>query len=238
MKNIICLSILVLAVFITNAQEEDLIVPKEVLNELTLKIVEYRGRNFKYKVKYPKKYSKNKTYKVFLALAGGRQGEAEVDYCYYAWFRSSYFDDYIVIMPINTEEESLRDYGNEEVLEFYDMIVDNEKVTKSKWIIGGTSNGGVAAFNYLMAYSSFFEGAIFMPGMISNKTIIPKHWKGLKIILSYGEFDDAWKELANEAFNHLSHTVKNIKLFEMKGQGHLVLPTYDIDNVYKQYFEK
>ena len=141
-------------------------------------------------------------------------------------------------MPINTEEESLRDYGNEEILEFYDMLIDHENVSKNKWILGGTSNGGVAAFNFLTAYSDFFEGAILMPGMISNKAIIPKYWSGLKIVLAYGEKDEAWKKLSNEAFVHLNHTVKDVQLYEMKGQGHLVIPDYSIDNVYKQYFEK
>jgi len=214
-----------------------LVVPKSIKSEIELKEVEYHGRKFRYKIKYPAKYSRHKTYRVFLALAGGNQREEEVDYSYYTGFRSAYLDKYIIIMPINIEEESLKEYGNEEILDFYDMLIDKENVTKGKWVIGGMSNGGVAAFNFLITYPDFFEGIIVMPGMIHNNVKIPKEWHHLRVVLAYGEKDTAWKNLSEKAYHHLSNKIKYTTLFEMKGQKHVIKPDYNIDNVYKQYFK-
>ena len=234
----ILLSIIIILISLTSYSQEELAVPSEIKNEIELKVIKYHDVTYKYKVKYPKNYSENKTYKVYLALSGGNQFEKIVDYCYYAWFRSSFFDKYITIMPINTEEESLKDYGNEEILEFYDMLMDNEKVTKHGWIIGGTSNGGMAAFNFLKAYPDFFEGAILMPGAYPNHAKVPHDWAHLKFVLAYGDKDIGWDHMTQDTYKHLKKEVKDVTMYVMKGQEHVVIPEYNIDQVYKIYFGK
>ena len=135
-------------------------------------------------------------------------------------------------------EESLNDYGNEEILEFYDMLIDNENVTKHDWVLGGTGNGGLASFNFLEVYPDLFEGVVVMPGAFSNQRQIPKEWSKIKMVLAYGENDIGWNTMAKESYSRLSKKVKNIDLFEMKGVGHTITPEYDIDEVYKIYFTK
>lgn len=220
------------------AQSEELGVPIEIKNELELKKVVHREVEFQYKVHYPKNYSKHKKYKVYLGLSGGNQFPKVVDYCYYAWFRSTYFEDYIIVLPINTEEESLRDYGNEEILSFLEAIIKTENVTDHGWVLGGTSNGGMAAFNFLNIYPELFSGVILMPGALDNQEEVLKEWKKIQFLLAYGEKDIGWDAMSKATYNHLKKTVKEIDMYIMREQEHVLTPEYDIDQVYKAFFDK
>lgn len=220
------------------SQDENLSVPQEIKNELELKKVVHQGAVFQYKIHYPKDYSKHKKYKVYLGLSGGNQFQDIVDYCYYVWFRSLYFEKYITILPINTEEESLKDYGNEEILNFLEAILKTENVTDHNWILGGTSNGGMAAFNFLKVYPELFSGAVLMPGALDNQADVLKEWKNMKFVLAYGDKDIGWDTMSKATFNHLHKTVKDVSMYIMKDQGHVLTPEYNIDQVYKVYFDK
>lgn len=76
-----------------------------------------------------------------------------------------------------------------------------------------------------------------MPGAF-NFLETPKGWTNYTVVLTYGENDPDWRENSISVAEIIKNVVKKVILFEMKGQGHILSPDYDINEVYKLYFEK
>jgi len=229
------------AIFITNNYAQKLTVSDTILNELHTKIfVGANNDTVTLKVVYPENYDSEKSYPILLALSGGNQSDGVVNYCYAAWFKSNYFKNYITILPVNTKRKNFRTYKTDDIKNIFTIIKNNFKTNKDSWIIAGTSNGGIATFNFLAVEPALFQGAIVMPGAIdSERTKIEESWKHLKVVLAYGEKDDTtWITATEESRKALQDSVKSVQSFVMKGQGHILTLDYDIDQVYDVYFKK
>lgn len=230
--------VLILSCLCLRSWSQDLSVPQEILDELTTEIVSSpNGVPITFKVVYPEGYDAKKKYPVLLGLSGGGQTEQVVDYCYAAWFRSDYFKDYITVMPVNTRGGTLLDYSEKEIKDLLEAIKIFFAVKQKGWIIAGTSNGGNATFDFLAANPGLFEGVVVAPGSLANQTV-NSEWKHMKFLLAYGEKDQQdWIDAAKRTEQTLKDKVKGVKVMELKGQGHMLSIEYDLDPVYKAYFD-
>ena len=238
-KTILFISLLFLKPTINFGQ--DLAIPKEILARIkTEKIVNLNEVNdtLTFKIIYPEKYNAKKEYKILFGLSGGNQTSDIVDYCYAAWFKSDYFTNYITILPVNTKHKSLKECKPNEIKSIY-ATLKNKFKTKEKWIIAGTSNGGVATFNFVAVEPTLFEGVIVIPGVLNDEIEITDAWKHLKFVLAYGEKDAvSWISGAQKSKTLLEGKVKSCTTFEMKDQGHILPLGFDINSVYAIYFKK
>lgn len=212
-------------------------VPDSVLNGVESKQFEYsHTAKFNYKIVYPTNYDSEIIYKVFIGLSGGNANEEIVNYCYYTLFDSKYFENYITIMPIGPSGRPLNELDSSEISLLVADIKKNQKVTDNNWIIAGTSNGGLAAYNFAVARPELFEGIITFPGGLGTNEV-SSEWKNYTIILAGGELDDEdWVHYNATTKEKLEGNVKSIDVFTMEGQGHIISPEYDIDKVYRIYF--
>ena len=104
------------------------------------------------------------------------------------------------------------------------------KVKKKKWVLAGTSNGGIAAFNLLNKAPKLFKKVYLMPGYIDDSVKVNKAWKRIKFVMAYGESDEqSWKDKVKSS----SERLKKVQTFEMKGQGHIIKLDYDQNQIYK-----
>ena len=212
-------------------------VPSYILDNLESRQFEYTyTAKFNYKVVYPANFDSLATYKVLLGLSGGNASEKIVNYCYYTLFDSDYFDNYITIMPLGPSGKSLADMDSTEINRLIYKITENHNVTTDNWIVAGTSMGGYAAFNFANARPELFEGIITFPGGFRNQEISDK-WKNYKVLLAVGEVDEERYITLNEKTKaKLEGNVKSVETFTIKGQGHIIAPAYDIDQIYSKYF--
>lgn len=241
MKNRLFLSVLMMTcATLLNAQ--DLTVPESILNELQTKKIpvnEDKKDTMVFKVVYPDDYDSTKTYPVLLGLSGGNQGEDIVNYCYAAWFKSELFKNYLTIMPINNNHKNLMYYSSEDIKMMLRSIKDNFQTAGENWVIVGTSNGGRATFNFISEDPALFQGAIVIPGILDDPKEVNSAWGHLKIILAYGEKDSKdWIKGAQQAKSSLSTFVNSVQTIVLKEQGHILPLDFDLDFVYKRYFEK
>lgn len=241
MKKRILLCLFIVA-FTTILKAQKLSVPDSILNELqTVKVlnVKYPKDSLTFKVVYPDHYDSSKTYPVLLGLSGGNQSEAIVNYCYAAWFRSDYFNNHIMILPVNKNKKNLLHFSKGEIVGILKSIKGNFKVSKKDWIIVGTSNGGMATFNFISEEPNLFEGGIVIPGALRTESAeLSKSWSHLRIILAYGDKDEEdWIKGSKQSKEILSEYVKSVETLVLEGQGHILPIDFDIDFVYKKYFE-
>lgn len=241
MKNIL-LTILSITIGYSLAYGQDLSVPDSILQELKEVVLiddNAKEDSFVFKIVFPVNYDSTTTYPVVLCLSGGNQTESIVNYCYAAWFRSHYFKNYFTILPVNTSGKNLKDYSEFEVKALLRIVKSNFNVTDNNWIIAGTSNGGVATFNFISISPELFEGAIVMPGTIDSSIIVNAEWNHLKVILAYGEMDSqGWKDAIKETELKLESQGGSVESIILKGQGHILPIGFNINQVYDQYYKK
>lgn len=240
MKNIL-LTILLITIGYSFVNGQELSVPDSILQELTQVVLiddNAKEDSLVFKIVFPANYDSTKTYPVALCLSGGNQIEPIVNYCYAAWFRSNYFKNYLTILPINTTGKNLKDYSKFEIQTIVKVVKNNFKVTNNKWIIAGTSNGGVAAFNFISVSPQLFEGVIVMPGIIDTNITANAQWNHLKVILAYGEKDSQeWKDAIKETEYKLKNQVSSVATIVLKGQGHILPIGFNMNQVYDLYFK-
>lgn len=231
---------LLITSFTTNSQSIE--VPDSIKNELIEKTFYYAGVSLDtiaFKIAYPINYDSTKKYPVFLCLSGGNQSEAIVNYCYAVWFRSRYFKNYITILPINKKHKNLKGYTTNEIELTIKSIKSHFKVTNKDWIIAGTSNGGVATYNFVASNPALFKALVVMPGAIPKNRVIDENWKHLSCIIAYGDKDDKeWITSSNEAKVILENKVKKVSVVVLKDQEHILPLGYNINIVYDTYFKK
>lgn len=227
------------------SQELDLSVPDTIVKELNNKVIQLDSvTRIMYKMVFPKDYNPAKRYPVFMGLSGGPATSPVVDYCYYTMFRSKLLDGYIKILPVAPEGKSLRDVGPNWIKRFINALPHYELATDDHWIIAGTSNGGVAAFNFIQSKPKVFSKLVVMPGVVAipKSKSLPAVWSSYKMLLAVGSEDSPeWKQGVDKSYNILKTHVfqsnpENVKKIVMQGQGHIVKPGYDIDQVYKVLF--
>ncbi|MFH6967963.1 hypothetical protein [Flavobacterium sp. FlaQc-28] len=188
-------------------------------------------------VLFPENYSDEEQYPVFIGLAGGGQSHAIVQFSASTYFNSEFFKDYIRIIPINTNNHNFKDYSSDDINDFIEGIRDYFNVTNSNWAIGGVSNGGKAAFNFvaqnplLYLYVASFPGGIF-----ENEP--NNEWSHLKIVLANGKKDgDSWLLESKATYEKLLPIVSSIDIMVIAGQNHTLTATYDINQIYSKLFQ-
>lgn len=230
------LFLLVGSLFNTSAQ--DLTVSPEILEELETVQLKTETDTFLLRVAYPKNYETAKTYKCFLGLSGGTQSREIVDYCYAAWFRSGYFQNYITIMPVVEQGDTvnLKDYDRAKIADLLKAINERFKL-ESNWLIAGTSNGGEAAFRFVDAFPERFEGLITAPGLFGASIVPDERWEHLSVIMAYGTKDHPdWIKGTKACAKQLKKIVKSIKVVPLKDQGHILPVSFNADKMYDPYF--
>lgn len=216
---------------------QDLSVPDAILKELNTSIFIEGSDTLCFKYVYPDNYDSTKTYPVLLGLSGGDQSEFIVDYCYAGWFRSDYFKNYFTILPVNILNKNLLTYEPSEIETVYRSIQSHFNITSSKWIIAGTSNGGVAAYKFIAQSPELFHGLIAMPGSIGETLKIDSNWSHLHVLNAVGEKDsDGWKNAAKYVRDSTGSFLKTNDFMLLSDVGHILPLTFNIDTIYQQYF--
>lgn len=190
----------------------------------------------KYKVVLPENFDPMNEYPILLGLSGGNQSPEIVDYCYQVWFKSHYFDQYIYVMPINHNGVNLNQYSADEIQKVTDEIQAAFHTKLGDWLTVGTSNGGVASFNFLAKTPSLYQGIVVIPGFL-GKIQPTDEWKHLKVVFAYGEKDSSsWINSSKEGKTKLENKVKSVDVLALKNVGHILPEGYPIDQVYDLYF--
>lgn len=217
---------------------QDLSVPDSIRKELKTEVLTGgNGDTMTFMVRYPDGYDPKKKYPVLLGLSGGGQSAPVVAYCYAVWFRSALFSEYLTIMPVNEKVGSLRDIDEEAISDILEKIKQRFNVQKKGWLIAGTSNGGVAAFNFVGVAPKLFNGLVVVPGAMSDAIVLSKAWKHLVVVLAYGAEDaEDWIKASSASKNRLEGRVRRVEVLPLPGQGHMLPMGYDIDQVYRHYF--
>ena len=230
--------IILAATGLTMAQKPNLEVPKSILAELhTITIpLPQTTDSISLRVAYPAAYSPSETYPVLLGLSGGNQSLEIVNYCYAAWFRTGQFKRYLTVVPVAPEGRNLRDYGMAEIQALMDAIKAHFNTTPNGWTVAGTSNGGVATFNFLAADPGLFDGAVVIPGTMAETVEITNSWRHLSILLACGTEDAKdWIDATKATETALKGKVRHVQSIMLKGQGHISPIDFDLDVVYSVY---
>lgn len=218
---------------------QDLTVPDSILKELSTSVFVIEKDTICFKYVFPENYDSTKTYPVMLGLSGGNQSEFIVDYCYASWFKSEYFKEYFTILPVNVLGKNLRSLNDDEIFRMIQAILENFNVTNDSWILSGTSNGGVAGYNFVAHSPKLFHGIITVPGSASDTLTFNQNWSHLHVLNAVGQDDsEGWKSAVLSTSDSLKSKVKVNDLITLKGVGHILPLSFEIDKVYERYFSK
>lgn len=188
-------------------------------------------------VKLPTNYSDKNSYPVFVGISGGDQTAETVAYSAKVYFSSSYFQDHIQIIPINTNLKNFKDYSVQEIEAFIKAIMNLYPSTTSNWTIAGTSNGGKATFNFVAQNPKLFKNVVTFPGGLFD-TIPNESWSHLNIVLANGKKDGySWILESKASYEKLLDKVNKIELMVVSGQKHIFSEDYQIDQIYSKLFE-
>lgn len=218
---------------------QDLSVSDEILEELETVQVDTESSVYTFRVHYPENYDDNKEYSCFLGLSGGGQSMKIVNFCYASWFRSGYFKDYLTILPVvdhDVDTVNFKDYSPERIEELLNAVRENFPVT-DKMLIGGTSNGGIAAFNFVAAFPHWFEGIITAPGIITENIEPNQNWSHLRVVMAYGDQDTKlWIKEVKSSAKRIKKIVSSVQVIPLKNQGHILPVEFNVDKMYDPYF--
>ncbi len=228
-------------------QTLDLTVPPEVLKELQVKTIQPDSAyQITYKVALPKNFDPNKKYPVFLGLAGGTGTSQVVDYCYHTLFRSSLLDGYVKVFPVAPKGKNFTKVDARYINTLLDALPKYELATEDGWIVAGTSNGGVGAFNFAHKQAKRFKGLFVAPGIlaISKNAGFPKEWAKYQMMICVGEKDaDSWVQGCKTSVEILKKEVfksqpERVDYQLLPDQGHIVSPSFDMGPYYKSFLSK
>jgi predicted esterase len=223
--------------FSSYGMAQNLTVPQEILDEMELDSIKVNDTlNLVFSVVKPQT-AQSEAWPVALCLSGGNQAAAIVNYCYAAWFRTNKFPNYLLIIPHNLNGKNLRELSDEEIKLMVATIEENYTVKKNEWLIFGSSNGGLATFNFLNLDPGRYRGAVTMPGGMFE--LGPnEEWSHLNILLAIGTEDsEMWREEVLKTEKKLKRMIKGVKVFEMEDMPHILPLDYDIELVYQAFLD-
>lgn len=195
-------------------------------DRLALKRVRVNGRRISYLVRR----AGNVSAPMLLCFGGGNANRGIMEYFEQAYTPATVYQDHHVILPIGPERQLFFQFDNNDARELLDEITKAEKIT-GRGLIAGVSNGGRAAFTFARAAPEAFRGFITMPGAMGG-LVTPAAWRDYAIVLAYGTQDQKWKAETSRAYAFLRSRVGAIEQVALRGQGHVIDPTFDIDPAY------
>lgn len=192
--------------------------------------------NIKAFAKLPENFYLDKIYPVFIGLSGGEQTFETAKYSADTFFSSALFNDYISIVPINTNEHNFKDYNSIEITALTKAISEKFNVTTNNWAIAGISNGGKATYNFVANNPSLYNKvATFPGGLFENEPSV--NWSHLNIVLANGKKDGySWLQESKSSFEKLTNFVKKVEIMVISGQKHILSPDYDMNEIYSKLF--
>ena len=195
--------------------------------------------NQQYYVEYPMGYDKSKQYPVFIGIAGGGQSDKIVRYCYGVYFKTVLLDNYIKIFPVGIPNIGIKELYDGFYSDFLKQIKDNYSCLPNQWLIGGTSNGGIASLEIVASQPALFKGIITMPGIIhKNNITVNNDWKHITALLAYGEKDSpGWIKGVHKTDSVFKANSLKSKILMLPAQGHILKMGFDIDTIYLEYFD-
>jgi predicted esterase len=220
------------------SQEFDIRIPEEDAAKIKEVSLVHSGETFDFKLVYPVEYDSTKQHDVVLGLSGGNAAPNLVDYCYYSMFKTKYFDDKFIIMPIGFNGQPLHKLESETMVNMLDAVLNEFNINNKNWLLVGTSNGGVAAFRFAYVRPELFKGIIVIPGAMSFDEVHEK-WSDYRIMLCCGENDDeSWLNAVKRDRKLLTDKVKEVFTYIIKDEGHILSPTYNQELIYDLYFSR
>lgn len=187
-------------------------------------------------VKLPENFSTDKVYPVFIGLSGGEQNIETAKYSAETFFSSTLFNDYICIVPINTNNHNFKEYSPNEITTFIKSITENFNVSASNWVIAGISNGGKAAYNFVSNNPLLYiKVATFPGGLFENEPT--ENWSHLNIVLANGKKDgNSWIQESKTSLKKLANVAKKVEIMLISGQKHILSPDYNMNEIYSKLF--
>jgi hypothetical protein len=80
--------------------------------------------DFEVLVRLPVDFSDENEYPIFIGISGGNQSVETVMYSANVYFNTSYFQNYIQIIPINNNDRNFKDYSTDEIDGFINAIMN------------------------------------------------------------------------------------------------------------------
>lgn len=209
-------------------------VPDATKAALSIKEMELNGQKLSYGISYPEHYDPSEKYPSLLCLTGGNFSQQLAYYYYHAYSPRESFQEFIKIYPISPRNKSLLSFDDTDWQELIKGLQKNEPLSEGGWVISGASNGGVATYDLISASPATFEGFITIPGSMRGQPLL-EEWKDYKVLIVYMSQDHGWISSSKQAYSRLKDHVKSIDIFEIKGYGHILPETYDIEPIYERY---
>lgn len=187
-------------------------------------------------IKLPENFSHNELYPVFMGFSGGEQSMETAKYSADIFFSSKFFNDYISIVPINTNNHNFKDYSSAEMTSLIEEVSKRHNVSNKGWAVAGISNGGKAAYNFVSNNPLLYDKvATFPGGLFDNKPL--ENWAHLKIVLANGKKDGySWLQESKSSYEKLTSVVKKVEIMVISGQKHILSPDYNMDEIYSKLF--
>ena len=234
MKTLRLLCFLVLTISEMTAQLPN--VPENIKAELEIKQIEVDGRNYPYAVDYPENYDPQVQYEAMVCLGGGSFSTEIAYYYHYCYAPRASFKDFIKIYLISPRHKSVLSFDKTDWVQLIPGIERAENLKPDNWVISGASNGGIATYDLIAALPDKFMGFITIPGSMGSHAFL-KEWVNYKVLMVYMENDPGWTESTKRDFKKLKQHIDAIDIYEIKDQGHILPPSFDIEPIYQRFLK-
>ena len=187
-------------------------------------------------IKLPENFSSNKLYPVFIGFSGGEQSIETAKYSADIFFSSKFFNEYISIVPINTNNRNFKDYSSAEMTSLIEEVSKKYNVNNKGWAVAGISNGGKATYNFVSNNPLLYDKvATFPGGLFHNEPL--ENWSHLKIVLANGKKDGySWLQESKSSFEKLANIVGNAEILVIPGQKHILSLDFNMYEIYSKLF--
>lgn len=127
---------------------------------------------------------------MFIFIGHGAGGQDEAQYCFDGAKKFCEKQGLLLVTPISDDTKGFINEKNELVIKLVKSFICDNKVSPKNILIGGISNGGVAALQIASSGELPFCGALAIPGIFYAPLKRTTGFKGLHVYLRIGANDE------------------------------------------------
>lgn len=173
--------------------------------------------------------SPNEDTPTILFLPGGDGSRDIAEQVYALWLEGGQGeDDFRIIVPYAADRSLSREAGR--LIPVLDEVLRCYGGTNTRVHLGGTSNGGILAFQLMLDHPDRFSSLLGAPGYFEEGS--PSAWAtaltGKRFLAAVGAQDDAqWLSAAQDTHQALIDRGIDGQLLVLPNQGHILDETFD-----------
>jgi predicted esterase len=158
-------------------------------------------------------------------IPGGPGSKATAKATYEQWLsRGADLGKYRVVVPYAADGDLTNE--SERLIDVLDEVLACYGGDANKVHLGGTSNGGRAAFSLMLKHSDRFVTLLGAPGLFASVTDmqLKDTLAGKAVFNGAGELDDGWRQQVQATHSRLKGLGLDSEYVELPGQGHILDP--------------